>query len=77
MKKKSQKHMNLFLLRLNCVPAAPPFSHRKCMEMIKNKLADVAMFEVKIQIFPGFSEISWRICITGYFTHFFCLIKSY
>lgn len=30
---------------LSCVPHVPPYSHRLCMEMIKRKEADVAMFE--------------------------------
>lgn len=31
--------------RLSCVPSAPTYSHRRCMEMINNQQADVAMFE--------------------------------
>ena len=30
------------------MPSAPTYSHRRCMEMINNQQADVAMFEVSV-----------------------------
>jgi hypothetical protein len=33
--------------RMACVPSAPPYSHRRCMDMISKKLADVTLLEVR------------------------------
>ena len=46
--KKHTKTRNWLLIkfRLSCVPSAPTYSHRRCMEMINNQQADVAMLEV-------------------------------
>jgi hypothetical protein len=34
--------------RMACVPSAPPYSHRRCMDMISKKLADVTLLEVRM-----------------------------
>ena len=31
--------------RMTCLPSKPPFSHRKCMRMIRDKQADITMLE--------------------------------
>jgi len=31
--------------RMNCVPSTPPFSHRNCMKLIREKRADIVMLE--------------------------------
>lgn len=31
--------------RMACIPSAPPYSHRRCMDMISKKLADVTLLE--------------------------------
>jgi hypothetical protein len=37
--------------RMACVPSAPPYSHRRCMDMISKKLADVTLLEVRMRKF--------------------------
>merc|ERR1712130_886082 len=36
--------------RMNCVPSTPPFSHRSCMKLIRDKRADIVMLTADYQL---------------------------
>ena len=38
-------HAQLLKPRMTCLPSTPPYSHRRCMEMVKDRKADVVMLE--------------------------------
>ncbi len=45
--KTKKKYDKKCIFRMACVPSAPPYSHRRCMDMISKKLADVTLLEVR------------------------------
>jgi hypothetical protein len=56
--KSKENGIQKMYFRMACVPSSPPYSHRRCMDMISKKLADVTLLEVRMFVELNVTKLS-------------------